>query len=486
MIRTILLNTAALVALAACQSGTPAFEDASSAQTDPPTFAPADLAISNVTVIDVVAGTAVPGQTVLISGDTITTVAPSALIRYAANETIDATGQYLIPGLIDMHVHIDAAGLPAFPLNGVTTVRDMGTQTGPLAADKAILQARAAVASGDLFGPEIFTAALILDGPVDRNPQWAPHYRSVESVDQANEIVDGLAALDVDFIKVYSALEPDIYEAVAARAEGHGLNFAGHVPESVGVEEAVLRGQTTIEHQRGVFVDISREEDAIRAEFVAAVADRNPSGGYQLRQQMSDRLISTSDPEKAARLFNLMAERDVAAVPTLTVLSDPRWSDPDAAVPEEIVARFSPIYQRIVAGGGPPEAYYADLDQARRHYAAYADITRQMYEAGVPILAGTDAANPYAVPGWSLHTELELLVEAGLPEEAALRAATSEAARFLDAEGRLGQVSTGSEADLVILNSNPLADISATTDISHVIMNGDAFTPTEIDALWKQ
>lgn len=444
---------------------------------------PQDLAIENVTVLDPATASIANQRTVLISDGRITAVEPARRVNYVAAETIDGTGLFLLPGLIDMHTHIDEAGLAAFPLNGVTTIRDMGTQTAPLRADLSILGAKTRVAEGRTVGPEIFTPALLLDGPVERNPRWAPHYRMVAEPEEAIALVDELAGLDVDFIKVYSALSPEVFEAIAARAAYHDLPIAGHVPDAVTIEDAIEAGLLTIEHDRGVLLAISSEEGTLREELAAAWATGDPSGGYYLRQRFTERQVASRDPAKAERLFTLMAENEVAAVPTLVVLWDPRWIDPDAAVDEDKVADFSPIYRRIVTPQGDPLGQYPSVEAAIQRFEAHKRNVREMHEAGVPILAGTDAANPFVLPGYSMHTELSLLVAAGLGEAEALNGATYLAARFLGAEDRLGRVRPGYEADLVLLKANPFESIAATEMIEHVLLNGRPYTPRELKTI---
>lgn len=463
----------ALVALTACSTTTPI---------------DADLAIVGVSVIETDQGRVLPDRTVLIRDGRIEAIEPVGTVRFEALNTIDATGSYVMPGLIDMHVHTDPAGLAAWPLNGVTTVRDMGTQVYPLTADQGLLAARAEIARGERFGPEVFTPALILDGPIDWNPRWTPHFRGLDTPRQARDIVDALAAAEVDFIKVYSALTPELFNAVTERAARHGLSIAGHVPEAVGVGAAAEAGQRTVEHLRGILTDISSEEDAIRAELVAASADRDGSAAYRRIAQLSDRQLETRDADKADALFSKLAAHDVAVTPTLVVLWDPRWVDPDVMPDPDRLAELSPIYRGVATPRGPlvdPKWPFESVEAALRRFDAYQETVLALQRAGVDILVGTDAVNPFVFPGYSFHTELAMLVDAGLTPAEVLRSATLLGARHLGADERLGQIKIGYEADLVIIADNPLDDITHAASIEWVVMNGTHYRPEDLEQRFR-
>ncbi len=435
-----------------------------------------DLAITNVTVIDVENGTALPDRTVIIDSGTIVSFEETDAAPDIADEVIDGSGKYLIPGLIDMHVHTDQSGLPLFLRYGVTTIRDLGTHFAPLEPEaRGQISMRRDIAEGTLQGPEMFLALRILDGDIERNPRWAMHYASVKTPEQGRELVNAVAASGGDMIKVYTDLAPDVFSAIADEAKLRGLPLVGHVPGQVGYAAAMGAGLRTAEHLRGIFMDVSTEEDAWRNQFAAAVATGDPAASYNFIHANLLEMASTYDEAKAQSLFANMKESGVAMVPTLVVLDDPRWRYPGISPDPELISELSAIYQGIVKPYGEARGPFASVADAMAAYAAQEKLVGAMHAAGVDILAGTDASNPFAVPGVALHTELGNLVRAGLTPAEALRAATLVNARYLDADERIGSIEPGKEADLILLSANPLDDIANTQSIEAVFLNGERY-----------
>ncbi|GJM11342.1 MAG: amidohydrolase [Lysobacteraceae bacterium] len=434
----------------------------------PPATA-SQLAITNVHVVDVDTGQILPGQNVLIDGKQIHSISSKPV---SADQVIDGNGAYLIPGLIDMHVHIGPGDIEFFLRYGVTTIRDMGTQTTPLEPLSGLLKARTQIDSGERAGPEVFTPGLILDGDVERNPKYTPHFRTLASTAEAEQLVDQLAAANVDFLKVYSNLSEEVFLAIAERARHHGLSLAGHLPHSVSLQQAADANMRTIEHLRSILIDLAGKQAQIRDELAAAVATRDPGAESKTYGQLTPQMLNAQTELQRDQVFALMRNNGMAWTPTLTVLFDPRWDNPDAVPDPALLANFSRLYQAIMTPYGPAEYPYDTVKQARDMFAETQHLVGLAHRAGVDILVGTDSANAFAVPGHSIHQELQFLVDSGLSPHQALRAATLVNARYLNAQDRLGSIAVGNEADLVLLKRNPLEDISATKGILKVIVNG--------------
>ena len=445
----------------------------------------APLAIVNVTVIDGTSRAAAPGQTVIVRQGRIEAIAADAPIPVDARR-VDGSGRFLIPGLIDAHVHLairpdaevpSTALLPLLVAHGVLAVRDMG---GDLARLNAL---RAGIAAGDVRGPAIVASGPFIDGPQAASAIVRP----VASVPQAAQAVALVASRKADFVKVQAGLSAEHWHAVVAAARAAGLHVAGHVPESMTAFDVVSGGQRTVEHvspalpgDAGLMLSVSRDEAAIRGEL-RAIAEASAKPGADrtnllARQRtVQQRVITTVDPARAADLFALMKTRGVIAVPTLS------WSNgllplSREDVPPEATLSFVPQPMRgpWLARRRAQTASMTDDDLAlnRRIAEASRSFVGAMHRAGVTIAAGTDSFDTYLPVGVALHRELEELVSSGLTPHEALGAATSVAARAIERAER-GTIELGKAADLVLLDANPLEDIAATRRIHAVIHRGE-------------
>jgi imidazolonepropionase-like amidohydrolase len=408
------------------------------------------LAITNVSVITMTAGEGVlSDRTVVISGDRIAAIGPPRSTPVPQNaRTIDGRGKYLIPGLADMHVHLEYFDQPdvlrLFVTNGITTVRNMDGRP-------YLLEWKKKIAFGDLQGPRIYTAGPLLDG----KPPVRPDNTVVETDAEGRAAVDAQAAAGYDFVKVYSALSPQAFAGIVAAAKAHRLPVSGHVPRGVGLDAALKAGLHSIEHV---------------ADFAAAIqADEAPA--------WSKRYLSMPvNPERMKEVAGRLSKAAVWSVPTLI------QSERELLRSEQITERLTLAEVKLI----PEDGRKIWEGQARRVAARLDDddwklvaagrahrlmMVDALHKGGVQILAGSDTPNPFVVPGFSLHDELALLVQAGLTPAAALASATRDAARFLDASN-WGTIVTGSVADLVLLEANPLADIANTKKISHVVVRG--------------
>ncbi len=430
------------------------------------------LAFTHVNVIDATGAPVQADMTVIVQGKQILQVGKSGETSVPkAARVVDGRGKYLIPGLWDMHVHeIFGEWLPEdekiipllFVANGVTGVRDMGGDLEPLK------KWRARIAEGKLLGPRMIIAGPMLDGPVPQFPSSAP----VKDPADGRRIVDELKQNGADFIKIQSLIPRDGYFAAADEAKKIGIVFAGHVPDKVRAAEASNAGQKSIEHLTGVFEGCSTVEDELMA------APRGPGRG---------RFLSTYDPERAKALITLFVKNETWQVPTLywergEWLIEQTNADPDPLAkyaPAAWRERTWPMFTRDIS-----KSWSTDPVADREKFVqAELKMVGEMKRAGVPILAGTDtAAGVRVYPGFSLHDELGLLVQAGLTPMEALQAATLNAGKYLGLVDT-GTIEKGKRADLVLLDANPLQDIGNTRKIQSVVLAGRYFSRADLDRL---
>lgn len=439
---------------------------------------PATIAIDNVTLIDGTDGGARPGMTVAIADDRIVAVGPTDEVRLGDVPTrIDGSGMYLIPGLWDMHVHLFGyreRALPLFLANGVTTIRDVGgdlTDTGWL---------RQEIRFGRLLGPDMLISGPVLDAPILAALMPAGRL-SVPTPEMARVAVDSLARVGVDVIKVHSLTPRAAYFAILDEASKRGIPVVGHVPDSVTITEAIDSGHRTIEHSWGIPIVNSARGGAIVASLQAAIARhtagtgeraRRPGPLFDARLAAADSASASYDSASAAQFAEYAASKRVWFDPTLVVLrTQALRNDRAIRTPDEL--RFAPRAVLEFDEGLPVKANptAADLEAGRRDWDATRRTFRELVRAGAKFLAGTDVPVMPLVPGFSLHRELEALVEIGLTPLQALQAATRNAAASMGEE-RNGLVAVGSPASMVLLRSDPLASIGNVRDVQVVIVRG--------------
>jgi imidazolonepropionase-like amidohydrolase len=455
--------------------------------------APRSVALTDVHIVDVEMGEVVPRQTVVITGNRIQSVGdvgdvplpPEAMV-------IDGSGRYLIPGLWDMHTHnFDLTGgyelehqLALLVANGVLGVRDLGASGLTL---HEIDRIREEILAGQRLGPRIIAAGPLVDGPERR------HVFSVvpRDPDHARVVVDSLADAGADFIKVYANLRTDVYRAITDQANRRGIPFAGHLPYRVPLREAVDRGQRSFEHFHAVRWACSDAGEEFPGAFtrldraVAADADTIPASAAL--NEVSDRLKTTYDADACLAQLAYMASGGVALVPTMVVYRK-------EMVPLDELERDPRLRYILPATrtwweeemGGGPRRTQEEREAVRRMHERERALIPLIAEAGVLLLAGTDINNEFTFPGFSLHDELEALVDAGLSTAEALRTATQNPAIFLEAADSLGSVAPGKLADVLLLEDDPLRDIENTRRIAAVVANGRYLDREELDRMLRE
>jgi amidohydrolase family protein len=458
---------------------------------------PPTMAIRNVTVVDVIDGVLRRDHTVLVKGNHIAAVGPTAEIALSdPSETIEGTGKFLIPGLWDMHVHSVANvasdrsvrsvsnadwHFPLFLAYGVTGLRNMNDGT----ADPTLQLTRSVkrrLANGDLEGPR-----LLASGPaVDGDPPLASNPIVVRTATEARAVVDKLADHGADFVKVYENLSREAYFAIMNRARQRGLPVDGHVPFRVQPAEAAEAGQRTFEHVLAMALGCSVEAEAERKEFARrladssnpAVIDRSPVALFRHER----RLYDARDPAACAETIEAYRRNGVAEAPSLVGYH--HVVNAKAILADRGTLRLVPPAIRrnweewlTSATGQTVRSILAPLVPLQ------AENVRLLHEAKVMLLSATDVGIPMLVPGASLHEELMLLAQAGLTPLEALRTSTIDPARVLGLAGSLGSIETGKLADLVLLDANPLADVANTQRIRAVVANGRLYRREDLDRL---
>jgi imidazolonepropionase-like amidohydrolase len=428
------------------------------------------LAITHAKLIDVTNGKIHPNTTVVINGNRIASISHFTRANPKAGRIVDAKGQYLIPGLWDMHTHVYFDGtaddgtdliLPLFLANGITGIRDMGS------ALDSILQARDDVAAHRILGPRMVVSGPMLDGPKS-------HYKAaipVTTADDGRNAVDMLKGRGVDFIKVQSGVPREAYFAIAEESKKIGIVFEGHVPDAIRASEAVSAGQRTFEHLIGIFEASSPDEDK-----------------YLTGTKSPELFLASYDPAREAGIFQLLAKNQIWQCPTL-FWERGQWlvdaidytKDPDLAYAAHtwVTARWPALQKGIL------KSLDTDPLAVREKFVLHElDIVRKLHAANVPFLAGTDTpAGIDLIPGISLHLELQRFVEAGFTPLEALQTATLNPAKFYNNLNDFGTIQTGRVADLVLLRANPLDNIANTREIAGVIADGHYLSQQDLDQL---
>jgi imidazolonepropionase-like amidohydrolase len=450
----------------------------------------ADLAIIHATIIDATGAAPQPDMTLLIANQRITAIGPSAVLDVPrGTRVVDGTGKFIIPGLVDMHLHLTGAGepggsreffLPLLIANGITTVRDMG---GYL---ESLIPLRQEINQGKRLGPQILFAGPYLDG---NPPSFQPSLVGTNSV-EASEDVRSLIQRGVDFIKVQSNLSRPAYFAIAAVCKREHISFIGHVPDRVTVAEASDAGQKSIEHLTGILLGCSRKAPRLlREQFLAGPKYETPAQSHERELAWQRKLLSTYSEKKAAELFDTFVRNQTWQVPTLILLKQDAFptpeSDPSKDPRREYVPKhFLEGWEKGTAERDK-EATQQEFELRTALLAKSIQLVGKMQLAGVRIMAGTDSAAPYVFPGSALHEELALLVQAGLTPMQALQAATRSPAEFLGKLETQGTVEPGKFADLLLLDADPLADIHNTQKIHAVILRGKFLDRDSLDGMLK-
>ena len=444
----------------------------------PPLPAPAPahtLAIQDVGVVDVEQGVVLPGMTVVVEGGRIRSVRPTGESVVPAEAIqIDGSGRYLIPGLWDMHVHHGGAmsprlTMPLFVATGVTGIRDMGGDPDGALKDRW----REEIREGRLLGP--------------RTPGRA--VRSIFNLPDAETARTVARGLEPgrDFIKIFNGLLPEPYFALLEEAGERGVPVVGHRPRAISALDAARAGQRSFEHARLFLFECFDGAAELREAYRARYAGDDDGGG---RLDDTDALRAMLDRHSEAMFDELtatMVDHDSWFCPTHITRKMDAFAD-DAAFRDDPRLRFIPLVERLDWKRDADGMVARDPSaEGRRTYLEFyekgLELTGKAHRAGVRVLAGSDAHDTYCFPGFGLHDELQELVRAGLTPAEALRAATVSPAAYFGLSDEVGRIREGAAADLVLLDGNPLEEISNTTRIHAVIRDGAYYSREDLDGL---
>ena len=402
------------------------------------------IILENATVIDGTGDLPKPNTTIVINGSRIADLSNNATVNpdlpFADKIVINLTGKYIIPGLFDMHAHVGNVLKNSYNQSesedmlsmllayGITTIRNTG---GPTEQSVAL---KKNISEGKIMGPQIFTAGQLLNTP--QIPVPFVEKQVVTEQDVRQEVRNQIEA-GVDYVKLYVGLTPKLVQAAIHEAHSNGTKVIGHLYLTSWTYAANLGigdNKTAVNHidalTHGVPVSpflLSKEN---RQKFLEA-------GDHPFNHFLWLDLVDLNGPE-INEMIKAVASNSIPVDPTLD------------------------IYEAMIKG----EPQYQYL------WPKVLQLTKMMYDNGVPILSGTDIPNFDLVPGASLHHELELLVEAGIPPLEVIKIATRNGAQALGIEEEVGTIESGKQADMVILSDNPVDDISNTKKIEAVINNG--------------
>jgi len=446
--------------------------------------------IKNISIIDPIDGFQ-SVKHVVVEHDLIAMILDKNY-KFLANEDkiIDGSGKFLIPGLWDAHVHFSydknlTSSMPRlFLAHGITSVRDTG---GPI---DYVLKAKEFSLNEPMKSPNIFIAGPLIDGSPNVYNDSSPSFPLLSIENQ--DIIDiesntmGLIDKGIDFLKAYEMLNENQFLAITKIARKQNLKVTGHIPLSMNLFSAVNSGLNGMEHLRNLELSIASNAEELYEERIQML--RNPNGllGSTLRSSIHSKqrmsAIDSVDNNKFEEAANLLASKNVWQTPTLILYRsyaqkshlNPSFLLELNKLPQQVKQKWS---NEIAASD-------TIIDKSSVRYSNWiVDAVSKLHKNNVPFMAGTDTPIGYLIPGRSLHRELEILVESGLSNLEAIKTATVNPATFFGIENKVGRIKNGFKADLLILNSNPLNNISNTQNIHAVIKNGHFLSRKSLDSL---
>ena len=408
------------------------------------------VAIEHVRVFDSESAAMREDQTVVIDGERVAQIGPSGSAQIPKNaEHIDGSGKTLLPGLFDMHAHLQPLDGLLNIASGVTTARDMGNDIQELARLQKQWE------TGEAIGPRVWKAGFI-DGP---GPFQAPTGIYVTTPEEAAAAVKKYADLGYIQIKLYSSLKPELVPGITKLAHERGLRVSGHIPNGMIASQFVEEGADEVQHINFIFLNFlaGKVKDTRTPERFTAV------GANAAKLDL--------DSKEVKDFIGLLLKHHTTVDVTMATFEGMFTGRPGKVSPDfaPVLNRLPAQVQRSAYSGGHPVT--ADNDQLYKDsYEAMLKMTKKLYDAGVPILAGTDA-----LTGLMLHRELELEVRAGIPPAKSLQIATWNAAKLLKQEKELGSIAAGKKADLDLVDGDPTKNISDIRRCRLVVKNGTLY-----------
>jgi len=427
-----------------------------------------DLIIQDVNIVDVANGKTIGHQTVAVRQGRIVDTGPHSIEKkYKADKTVNATGKFAMPGLWDMHVHFGGDTLvdeneqllPLYLAWGVTTVRDCAED---ISLD--VIKWKNEINDGKRNGPRIFTSGPKLEGP---KSIW-PGDLEIANHDELMAALDSLQKLKVDFIKITdNTMPPSLFLESVREARKRGWKVSGHVPASITLEDISAAGLSSIEHLGYVLRAATTEE----ARIARMRGDNTMTGA-----EASAITLQTRDTSVALKNFRILAHQGTAVVPTMNGSHITAYLDQDDHIHDDYLKYLGPDLKRTY-GWRVQRALKDDataIELRHRNFEASATLLPFLEKAGVTIIAGTDAGflNSFNYPGLGIHQELAMMVNYGLSPVSALRASVINGPAFFSVQKDYGALAGGKIADILILDADPLKDITATQKIYAVVRNG--------------
>jgi imidazolonepropionase-like amidohydrolase len=406
-----------------------ALKDLAAVSNETKPIATGAIALVGATLIDGTGHDEVRDATIVVDGGRIVAAGPRASVKLPAGaKRIDVTGKTIVPGLWDMHAHLhQPEWASVYVAAGVTTVRDMGNELAFITA------LRSAIESNAVRGPRVLLAGLVDGGGPNAFGAF-----SATTPEEGREIVRRYHNLGFEQMKLYSLLAPDVVAAICQEAHSFGMTVTGHIPTSLSLLAAIDSGMDQVAH-------------------------------LPIRANMS--------PDSLSKIIEHLRARGTVIDPTES------WNEIGGHSMAEPLQSFQPVVQHLpepfiqfrAAGWGTPSP---DTAAAHARLAGSLKIVRALHDAGIPIVAGTDEG----VPGFSVYREIELYTMAGFTPMEAIRAATAVPAKAMKLDQEIGTIEAGKRADLLVLDANPLDDISNIRSVRWVMTRGSLFDSA---ALWR-
>ena len=415
------------------------------------------LLIENVSVINVRDGSITENQYVAIDSGIIVSITDKAGVTHSSKNVIDGTGKFLMPGLAEMHAHIPTETtwggkvkntLILYVSQGVTTIRGMQ-------GNALHLELRSKAEKQEIISPRIYTSSPPLNGS------------TVKTIEEADEKVRKYAADGYDLLKILPGIKLEVFDQIVKTAKEVGIPYAGHVPADVGVRHAIESGYASIDHMDGYLTGLVPE----------SVTSTKESGffGYNYTNDADTSLID--------ELVTMTRENNVWVVPTQTLFT--RWFSPGDPqeyasqpemkyMPEDIVENWAASKKRMI------EADNFNETQWRKYIDIREKFLLALHRNGKGLILGSDAPQVFNVPGFSIHHELGDMLDVGLTPLEAIQTGTINAAKYFDREGQFGEVIENASADLILVNTNPLEDLSTIKSHAGVVVRGRWLSPEEI------
>ncbi|MFX0209960.1 MAG: amidohydrolase family protein [Candidatus Hodarchaeota archaeon] len=409
-------------------------------------------------------------QSVVVENERIIKIGPTEEVTIPEGAfKINGEGRFLMPGLADMHVHLNMEEMMLlFVAHGVTTIRSMW-------GFDFTLEWREKVKQKEVIGPTIYTTGPLIDG----SPSIWDGSAIVDTTEDAERIVAEHHKAGYDFIKVYNNLSVEAYQGIISAAKKRKLPVVGHIPYAMTLEGAMKAGQKSNEHLGGYIGMLQSDDSPI--DLKSIVKDARKTSIEAIKYIDIGKISKAVNQTKEAELWNCVTLVVYEKIANMKDAEKLQKKPEMKYVSPFLRARWDPSKDFRVKNTTPEE-----WELMKKENQILKRITKALSEAGANLLLGTDTPNPFVVPGYSIYEELQLLIEAGLTPYQALRMGTWNAAEFVNAVEEFGTVTEGKRADLILLEANPLEEVRNVAKHAGVMVRGQWFSKTKIDQMLEE